>query len=162
MQGTRCGPPLTRLLRTATFRLTALYLVLFAVSAFTLGGAVYLVARSALRQQMVARIDTESAFLADEFRAGGLDHLLAALRARGRGPSPLDYGLRDPGGRVLAGDMPAEADAGWGWRTITLADPGEQPAAPERVLTRLTRLDGGFALAGARHRRRPRPFGGHA
>ena len=68
--------PTPRLLRTASFRLAALYVAVFAASATVLGLAVFLAARSALRQQMTARIETETAFLREEFRAGGLDRLL--------------------------------------------------------------------------------------
>ena len=100
---------LPRLLRVASFRFAALYVAVFAGSAFVLGVAVFLEARSALQQQMTARIETEAAFLQEEFRADGLAHLLEVVRARGQGASALDYLVKDQAGAHLAGEMPATA-----------------------------------------------------
>ena len=69
--------------------------LVFAASALVLGLAVFLAARSALKQQMTARIETETAYMREEFRAGGLDRLLTIVRSRGRGPIALDYLLQD-------------------------------------------------------------------
>ena len=99
--------PVPRVLRTASFRLAALYVAVFAVSACVLGAAVFLAARSALQEQMTARIEAEATFLQGEFRAGGLDQLLAAIRSRGRGVTALDYLVQDAAGAHLAGEMPA-------------------------------------------------------
>src|SRR4029077_20414797 len=98
---------LPRLLRAASFRLAAFYVAVFAGSALVLGAAVFLEARSALEQQMKARIETEATFLRAEYRSGGLTHLLTVVRQRGEGPSALDYLVQDPAGRHLIGEMPA-------------------------------------------------------
>ena len=58
--------------RIASFRFAALYVAVFAGSALVLGVAVFVEARSALQQQMAARIETEVAFLREEFQADGL------------------------------------------------------------------------------------------
>jgi hypothetical protein len=47
-----------RFLRVASFRLAALYVIVFAASALLLGAAVFLEARSAMHQHMTARIET--------------------------------------------------------------------------------------------------------
>ena len=141
-------PPLLvpRVLRTASFRLAALYVAVFAVSACVLGAAVFLAARSALQGQMTARIEAEAAFLHGEFRAGGLDHLLAAIRSRERGVTALDYLVQDAAGAHLVGEMPA-APRRPGWTTVDVPDAKEDGGRPERVRALVSDLGDGLLLA---------------
>ncbi|MBN9563473.1 MAG: HAMP domain-containing protein [Alphaproteobacteria bacterium] len=104
-------------------------------------------ARSALEQQMAARIETEMAFLRGESRAGGLDHLLTTVRARNRGTSALEYLLQGPSGRQLAGGMPVAAALRPGWATIKVSDAREDDGRPERVRVLVSDLGGGLLLA---------------
>ena len=136
------SPP--RLLRTASFRLAAFYLLVFTASAAVLGTVVYLAARSALEQQMAARIETETAFLRAEFRTDGLDHLLSTLRVRGRGGNALDYLLQDAHGVRLGGEMPPLAAPRPGWTTLIAH---ESDTGPERLRALVTELGGGLTLA---------------
>ncbi len=110
-----------RLLRAASFRFAALYVVLFAASASILGGVVLLEARAALRQQMTARIETETALLRDADRDGGLEHLLALVAARGHGTGALEYRVEGPGGARLAGTLAHAMPWRAGWTTIPTA-----------------------------------------
>ncbi len=139
--------PTFRLLRTASFRLAALYVVLFAVSALVLGAVVFLAASSAIEQQIRARIETEMAFLRDEFHAGGLDRLLAVVRSRGRGLSALDYLVQGQDGTHLAGEMPAASMIRPGWAIFEFRDASEDGGRPERVRALVSNLDGGLLLA---------------
>jgi signal transduction histidine kinase len=134
------------LLRTASFRLAGLYVAVFAVSAFVLGGAVFLAARSALEQQMAARINAETTFMRAEFRSGGLAHLLSVVQSRGRGFSALDYLVQDSGGNHLAGEMPLTS-AQPGWATIEVPVASEDGGRPERVRALVSDLGGGLLLA---------------
>ena len=121
---------------------------MFAVSAMVLGGAVFLAARSALRQQMAAHIGIEATFLREEFRAGGLDRLLAVVRTRGRGASALDYLVQDAIGTRLVGEMPAIGAAPRpGWLTIEVPDAVEDGGREERVRALVTELGNGLVLA---------------
>ncbi|MDQ2803561.1 MAG: ATP-binding protein [Pseudomonadota bacterium] len=142
---------LPRLLRTASFRLAALYVAVFALSALVLGAAVFLATRSAMQQQMAARIEAETAFLREEFRTGGLDHLLAVVRSRGRGAGALDYLVRDRHGARLAGEMPVAAASrpGWapGWATVEMSEASENQGRPERVRELVTDIGNGMLLA---------------
>ena len=138
---------LPRLFGVASFRFAALYVALFAGSAFLLGGAVFVEARSALQGQITARIVTETSFLRSEFHTDGLDGLLDAVRTRGRGASALDYLVQDATGKHLAGEMPAVAGLAAGWRTIDVAQTTEDNGAPERVRALVTDLGGGVLLA---------------
>ncbi len=139
--------PVLRPLRTTSFRLTALYVAVFAVSALVLGAAVFLAARSALEQQMAARIETEATFLRDEFRTGGLDHLLSVVRLRGRGASALDYLVQDREGIHLAGEMPVATTLQPGWATVEVPEASEDSGRPERVRALVSDLGGGLLLA---------------
>ena len=138
---------LPRLLRTASFRLAALYVAVFTASALVLAVAVFLAARSALEQQMTARIEAEAAFLKDEFRAGGQDRLLAVVHARGRGITALDYLVQMPDGTHLAGEIAALPQARPGWTVIDVPEAREDGGGPERVRALVTDLGGGFLLA---------------
>ena len=139
--------PVIRLLRTASFRLASLYVGVFAISAVILGAVVFLAARSALDQQMSARIETEMAFLQDEFRTGGLDRLLSVVNARGQGISALDYLIEGPDGAHLAGEMPASITLHPGWSVIDNPDAAEDGGRPERVRAFAADLGGGVLLA---------------
>ena len=136
-----------RLLRTASFRLAALYVAVFAVSALVLGAAVFFAARSALEQQMTARIETEASFLREEFRIGGLERLLATVQTRGRGASALDYLLQDAAGAHLAGEMPVAAALRPGWTVIRVPEASEDGGRPERVRALVSDLGGGLLMA---------------
>jgi len=140
-------PWMPRLLRTASFRLAALYVAVFAVSALVLGAAVFFSARSALEQQMTARIETEASFLREEFRTGGLERLLATVQTRGRGASALDYLLQDAAGAHLAGEMPVAAALRPGWTVIHVPEASEDGGRPERVRALVSDLGGGLLIA---------------
>jgi len=120
---------------------------MFAVSALVLGLAVFLAARSALEQQMTARIETEVALLREDFRIGGLDHLLAVVRSRGRGGSALDYLVQDGSGTHLAGEMVASSALAPGWITARVPEASEDDGRPERVRAEVVDLGGGLLLA---------------
>jgi len=138
---------LPRLLRVASFRFAALYVAVFAASALVLGLAVFFEARSALQQQAAARIDAETAFLSGEFRAGGLDRLLALTRSRGRGATALDYLVEGKDGSHLGGEMPAQAALRPGWVTIDVPQAAEDEGRPEQVRALVSDLGGGLLLA---------------
>ena len=101
---------LPRLLRVASFRFAALYVAFFAVSALVLGMTVFPEARSALQQQMTARIENEVGLLTEEYHADGLATLIDGIGQRVRGARALEYLLEKPAGAYLAGNMPAMTD----------------------------------------------------
>lgn len=140
-------PPLPRLFRTASFRLAALYLALFAVSASVLGAAVYYAVRSELEAQSDARLGTELAYLRGEFRHGGTERLLAIVDARGRGASALDYLVQDRTGAHLAGEMQAVPGLHPGWITVQVPEAQEDGGRPEVVHAVVTDLGDGLLLA---------------
>ncbi len=119
---------------------------MFAVSALVLATAVFVAARSALEQQMTARIEAETAFLRDDYRAGGLDRLVSVVTARGRGLTALDYLLLRADGARLAGELPDPPSRAPGWTTLDVSGAREEEGGPERVRVLVTDLGGGVLL----------------
>ena len=138
---------LPRLLRVASFRFAAFYVAVFAGSALVLGVAVFFEARSALQQQMAARIETEVAFLRVEFQSEGLAHLIDIVRKRGQGASALDYLVQDQAGAHLAGEVPATPGLTPGWTRIEVPQASEDGGRPERVRALVSDLGDGVLLA---------------
>lgn len=141
------GIVLPRWLRVASFRLAALYVAVFAVSMAILGTAIFFEARSALRQQIDARIETETTFLRSEFRSHGLAGLVDMVRSRGRGASALDYLVEDRAGVHLVGEMAAQAGLKAGWVTIDVAPAVEDGGEPEQVRALVSDIGDGVRLA---------------
>src|ERR1700745_1133426 len=122
---------LPRLLRVVSFRFAAFYVAVFAGSALVLGIAVFFEARSALQQQMTARIETEVAVLAVEVQSGGLAELIYIGRKPGQAASALDYLVQDQTGAHLAGEVPATPALAPGWTRIEVPQASEDGGRPE-------------------------------
>lgn len=139
--------PLPRLLRTASFRLAALYAILFGGSVLVLGIVVFWSTRSGLQEQVRRRIEAEIVLLQDDLRMKGLDYLVATVQERTRAAANLDYFLVDSAGKRLAGDLPIVSDR-VGWVDIDSGQDatGEQSGENERVRALIVQLDGGFKL----------------
>lgn len=134
-----------RVLRTASFRLAALYLLLFTASAVVLGGVVFWIARAALNEQLATRVETELRFLTDEFNSGGLPRLVADVNERSAGPGALDYLVQAPNGSKLAGEL-SVIGARRGWMRLTVNEP-QDDENPEVLRARAIELPGGVVLA---------------
>ena len=76
--------PQTRLFRTSSFRLAAIYLALFTVSVLILGAVVYAVVHTQIAAEIDQDIEGESAALMKEYSAHGRDRLQALIAARRR------------------------------------------------------------------------------
>jgi signal transduction histidine kinase len=139
--------PLPRLVRTASFRLSALYAILFAACVLLLGAAAFWSTRSALEQQLTRRIEAEMTLLEQEFRSNGIDHLVATVQQRTQDKGNLDYFVADPAGKRLAGDLPINSDR-LGWVELEAGQDasGEQSGENETVRVLVRQLDGGYRL----------------
>lgn len=143
-----------RLLRTASFRLAALYLLLFTASAVILGGVVFWTTRAAVDEQLATRVETELRYLADEFSTGGLPQLLADVTRRGRGPGALDYLVQAPDGSRLGGELPP-IGARRGWMRLTIEE-ADAENGREMLRALAVALPGGIVLAVGDDARRAR------
>jgi len=136
---------LPRIFNTATFRLSALYVVLFAASVAVLGVIAYLVTAAALERRLDTRIAGEMTTLKAAYTSGGLADLTAAVQAhQQRQPAgPLEYLLFDARGARLAGSLPI-VPAGLGWSNVDRVE-SDGDVSHRRVL--VGALGGGLRLA---------------
>ena len=149
--------PRIRLLRTASFRLAAVYLALFTASALALGGFVYASVRHEILTDFDERIREEANALAGAFAESGRDRLAAVIEARGSSGAGFAYGLAGPDGERLAGTLrgPSGGAGAAGWIEATEAESDEAPEGkPEVVRSLVTRLSDGSLLVVGDERRR--------
>lgn len=149
-------PP--KLLRTASFRLAAAYLALFAVSVVILGAVVYSVVAHEARATIDARLEEESERLRREFAHRGEAGLARIVDARGGDALGMRYLLQGANGTHLAGDLEAargsEASPA-GFSEVSERDSdNDEPGSDERVRILATRLDNGAMLLVGQERRR--------
>jgi signal transduction histidine kinase len=127
-------PPL---FRTTAARLSALYLILFAVCALILVVYVTSLSSRMLVAQTRETIQEEVATLASVYRRGGLPLLARVIERRARQPGANLYLMADPQGRVLAGNVASLEPGvlehtGWTERSFRYEryGEGERPALP--------------------------------
>ena len=85
-----------KLLRTSTFRLAALYLILFAVSVSALLGYVYWNTAVLLQEQTDYTIQAEVQGLADQYRLRGLNGILDTVQRRSSNVRPAASSAHRP------------------------------------------------------------------
>ena len=138
--------PRTRLFRTSSFRLAAIYLALFTASVLILGAVVYAVVHTQIAAEIDQDIEGESAALMKEYSARGRDRLQALIATRAGAAGSFAYGLVDAGGRLIAGEIAAPpGSAGFTYlREPEIDEPENEGSVDVRAL--VTRLDDGGAL----------------
>ncbi len=140
---------LAKLLRTTAFRLTLVYLVLFALYAALLLFFFALNARRLITEQITSTVTTEVAGLADQYERGGIGRLVAAVDIRSRRPGSSLYLVATPLGQGLAGNV-ASLDPGILTQTGWVETSYRRLDAPEgnehHALVLVSELGGGFHL----------------
>lgn len=138
-----------KLLRTSTFRLAALYLILFAVSVAALLGYVYWNTAVLLQEQTDYTIQAEVQALSDQYQLRGLNGILDTVQRRSADDTGAVYLLAAPAGQRIAGnldDLPVvpRSDAHW----IEFSLGVQNGATRENHVARAfyTDLPGGFKL----------------
>lgn len=117
-----------RQLRSATFRLALVYMVLFSVSVLVLLGFIYWSTAAYMSRQVDATIDAEITGLAERYETDGLRGLTAQLGERLSKQQPGDstvYLLTDGNYRPLLGNInrwPQVPTGAGGWLTFRLGD----------------------------------------
>ena len=94
-----------KLLKTSTFRLASLYLVIFALSVSALLGYVYLNTAVLLEHQADETIRSEVLALADQYRQRGLVGVVDTVQRRSREDTGSIYLLTDPNDNAMAGNI---------------------------------------------------------
>jgi signal transduction histidine kinase len=143
---------LGKLFRTTTFKLTLVYLTVFALFAAFLLGYFALNTRRLITEQITETINSEITGLSEQYRQGGIRRLVIVVDARARRPGSNLYLVTTFTGQALAGNvtslMPGILDKpGWAETDYRRLDEAEGRGQPEhQALVRVFQLPGGFRL----------------
>jgi signal transduction histidine kinase len=143
---------LGKLFRTTTFKLTLVYLTVFALFAAFLLAYFALNTRRLIDEQITDTVNAEITGLAEQYRLGGIRRLVIVVDARARRPGSSLYLVTTFTGEALAGNVTALApgildNPGWtetAYRRLDEAEPAEHP--DHNALVRVFQLPGGFRL----------------
>jgi hypothetical protein len=162
---------LGKLLRTTAFKLTLVYLTVFALFAVFLLAYFAWNTRRLITEQITQTVDAEITGLAEQYRQGGIRRLVFVVDARSRRPGSSLYLVTTRAGEGLAGNVGSLATgiletSGWtetAYRRLDDPDgarasrPGSGVSTVGRIPSpRRARSRG--ARTSARHRARRRPL----
>ena len=140
---------LGKLLRTTAFRLTLVYLALFALFAALLLFFLALNARRLISEEITATVNREVAGLNDQYERGGIGRLAAVVELRSRRPGSSLYLVANPLGQGVAGNV-ASLDSGIlsqnGWVETSYQRLDSPEGVEHRALVLVSELPGGFHL----------------
>src|SRR6476659_4565545 len=140
---------LGKLLRTTAFKLTLVYLSIFAVFAVFLLGYFAWNTRRLITEQITQTVDVEITGLAEQYRQGGIRRLVFIVEARSRRPGSSLYLLTTPAGEGLAGNV-GSLSAGvlnsTGWEETAYRRLDDLDGTEHRALVRVFQLPAGFRL----------------
>src|ERR1700704_3522373 len=94
-----------KLIRTTAFRLTLVYLFLFALFAASLLGYFAWNTRRLITEQITSTVNAETGELSDRFERRGLRGLVPAIENRALRPGANLYLVTAPNGQALAGNV---------------------------------------------------------
>ena len=142
---------LGKLFRTTTFKLTLVYLTVFALFAAFLLGYFALNTRRLITEQITDTVNAEITGLSEQYRLGGIRRLVIVVDARARRPGSSLYLVTTFAGEALAGNVTALPPG----TSIILAGPRRLPSSrrngaaehpDHHALVRVFQLPGGFRL----------------
>jgi signal transduction histidine kinase len=143
---------LGKLFRTTTFKLTLVYLSVFALFAAFLLGYFALNTRRLITEQITDTVNAEITGLSEQYRQGGIRRLVIVVDARARRPGSSLYLVTTFAGQALAGNVTALTPGvldkpGWTETAYHRLDETETPEHPDHhALVRVFQLPGGFRL----------------
>jgi signal transduction histidine kinase len=140
---------LGKLLRTTAFRLTLVYLVVFALFAAFLLAYFAWNTRRLITEQITETVDAEVQGLTEQYRVGGIRRIAFAIENRARRPGSSLYLLTTAAGELVAGNVGALTTGvldNPGWFETAYRRVDEQDASEHHALVRVDQLPGGFHL----------------
>lgn len=137
------------LFRTTTFKLTLVYLAVFALAVLFLLGYFAWNTNRLITEQIQETVDAEITGLTEQYRLSGIRRLVLVIQGRAQRPGSNLYLLTTFTGEGLAGNVgsltPGVLDhSGWVETAYRRLDEGE--GAEHRALARVEQLPGGFRL----------------
>jgi signal transduction histidine kinase len=140
---------LGKLLRTTAFKLTLVYLTIFAVFAAFLLAYFAWNTRRLITEQITQTVDAEITGLAEQYRQGGIRRLVFIVDARSRRPGSSLYLVTAPAGEGLAGNV-GSLSAGIlntsGWIETAYRRLDDPDGSEHHALVRVFQLPAGFRL----------------
>jgi signal transduction histidine kinase len=140
---------LGKLLRTTAFRLTLVYLIVFALFSAFLLGYFALNTRRLITEQITSTVDSEITVLTEQYNLGGIRRLVVIIENRSRRPGSSLYLVTTPTGEGLAGNVgsiePGVLDKP-GWFETAYRRLEEPEGQEHHALVRVTQLPSGFRL----------------
>jgi signal transduction histidine kinase len=140
---------LAKLIRSTAFRLTLVYLTIFALYAAALLIYFALNTGRLITEQITDTVDTEIQYLTQQYSASGLRRLILIIESRSLRPGSSLYLVTAPTGQGLAGNVGSLAPGvieTTGWSETVYRRLDEQDTAEHSALVRVTQLSGGFRL----------------
>ncbi len=138
-----------KLIRTTAFRLTLVYLFLFALFAASLLGFFAWNTRRLITEQITTTVNAETGEISDIYARRGLRGLVITIENRALRPGANLYLVTTPAGMAVAGNVGSLAagvmgTSGWSETAYRRLD--DQDTADHRALVRVTELSSGFRL----------------
>ncbi len=138
-----------KLVRTTAFRLTLVYLLLFALFAASLLGYFALNTRRLITEQITSTVNAETGEISDIYARRGLRGLVFTIENRALRPGANLYLVTTPTGQAVAGNVGSLAPGvmgSTGWSETAYRRLDEQDTADHRALVYVTELTSGFRL----------------
>jgi signal transduction histidine kinase len=138
-----------KLIRTTAFRLTLVYLLLFALFAASLLAFFAWNTRHLITEQITATVDAETGEVSDIFGRRGLRGLVLTIENRALRPGANLYLVTTPAGQAIAGNVGSLSPgvmATTGWSETAYRRLDEQDSANHFALVKVTELSSGFRL----------------
>lgn len=138
-----------KLLRSTAFRLSLIYLVVFALFAAFLFAYISWNTQVIFERQLVDTIEAEVQGLAEQYRLGGVGRLVRVVEGRTRSPTNSLYLVTDSHGAMIAGNVGAVPDgalAETGLLQISYEPFEDAQERRHEALVRVFALPGGFRL----------------
>src|SRR6516165_7022517 len=131
---------LGKLLRTTAFKLTLVYLAVFAIFAAFLLMYFAWNTRRLITEQITQTVDAEITGLSEQYRQGGIRRLVFIVDARSRRPGSSLYLVTAPAGEGLAGNvgsLPAGILSRTGWVETAYRRPDDPDGSVHHALVRV-------------------------
>jgi signal transduction histidine kinase len=138
-----------KLIRTTAFRLTLVYLFLFALFAASLLGYFAWNTRRLITEQITGTVDAETSEISEIYARRGLRGLVFNVENRSLRPGANLYLVTTPTGQAIAGNvgsLAAGVMASTGWSETLYRRLDDQDNTNHRALVRVTELPSGFRL----------------
>ncbi|MFZ2156803.1 MAG: ATP-binding protein [Bradyrhizobium sp.] len=138
-----------KLIRTTAFRLTLVYLLLFALFAASLLGYFAWNTRRLITEQITTTVNAEIGEISDIYARRGLRGLVFTIENRALRPGANLYLVTTPAGLAVAGNVGSLAPgvmASLGWSETAYRRLDEQNTRDHRALVRVSELSSGFRL----------------